>query len=153
MMGSTGSIDLGEFLRKAREAMGLTRDQIAAALKTTVGTVGRWERNESLPQRRLRAQLATELQISDKEVLRILRIVVRHDVGANGNSSPLQSSNSPNIDATIAQGLTRDQYVGLLASGLQSGCLTNEYFVLVAQVLASEVDFDNWQQLAKSTKR
>ncbi len=149
LMDSMNPIDLGEYLRKAREALGLPRDELAADLKTTAGTVGRWERNESLPQRRFRTQLVAVLQITEREPLRILGIL-RSDVTVGGHSPP--DGNLPSIDAPVQQALTRNQYVSILAKGLESGNLTNEYFVLVAQVIAPEVDFNNWKTLSSRTK-
>lgn len=55
---TTPAKTLGDLIAQAREAKGLTQEEVAADLATNRSVVGRWERNESTPRRRTREALA-----------------------------------------------------------------------------------------------
>ncbi|MDJ0319791.1 helix-turn-helix domain-containing protein [Pseudarthrobacter sp. PS3-L1] len=94
----------GEQIRSAREASGLTQQELAKQLGVTLRTVGNWERGESVPRNRepaIRQLLARYMGAkaavvnildgaTDMELLaEIARRMARADVRATANSERL----------------------------------------------------------------
>ncbi len=56
---------VGEVIAEAREAKGLTREQLATELGCSYITVARWEKGRKMPMRVFRRKLQEILDLSD----------------------------------------------------------------------------------------
>ncbi len=71
-------ISIGKRIRKAREAVGVTQEELAERIGVSRSAVARWELGEIEPKLRNLIALATELDVSTDE---LLGISVREDPG------------------------------------------------------------------------
>jgi transcriptional regulator with XRE-family HTH domain len=58
-------VTLGEEIRRARELMGMTQDELAAAVSVSPNTVGNWENDRSSPRGKL-AKIRLVLHMEDE---------------------------------------------------------------------------------------
>lgn len=82
----------GDHIRAAREAAGLTQQQLANALGVTLRTVGNWERGESVPRNR---------------EAKIRSILANHLPGFSQDSISLERATDMELLAELAKRLTR----------------------------------------------
>jgi transcriptional regulator with XRE-family HTH domain len=61
--------NLGQWLRKHRDARGLTQQELANAVQTDPGSVSRWERGKSVPNLRQLCEICRLLDGSADEAL------------------------------------------------------------------------------------
>ncbi len=132
--------DCGGALRAARKQRGLSRDQLAAALLTASGTIGRWERNEHLPQPRFWARLGELLQVDVMELIGALP----HGGGDRDNVVRMPNSHTASGIASNAQPSPwHDRYVEMLFAGLEAGFATSASWERTAR-RAGELVGESW---------
>lgn len=82
----------GEQIRTARDAAGMTQQELATQLGVTLRTVGNWERGESIPRNR-------------EPLLR--RILAAHLQGSVSQASTLEAATDMELLAEVARRMAR----------------------------------------------
>lgn len=96
----------GEQIRTARDAAGMTQQELATQLGVTLRTVGNWERGENIPRNReplLRRILAAHLQgngsrspgLEDATDMELLAEVARRMARAEAKAKPASQDRAP----------------------------------------------------------